>query len=192
MRQIAILASGTGTNARTIIDYFSNHPSIRVNLLMCNRPGAGVIDIANERGVRVLMIERERFFNGDAYLPELDSAGIQFLVLAGFLWKVPRTLIDAYPNRIVNIHPALLPRYGGKGMYGERVHQAVLQAGDLQSGITIHYVDEVFDNGEIIRQHTCPVEAGDTPQTLARRIHTLEHTHYPGVIEEVINLQIPR
>jgi phosphoribosylglycinamide formyltransferase-1 len=132
-----------------------------------------------------LLIEKDRFFAGDAYVPLLQSKKIDFIVLAGFLWKIPQTLISAYPNSIINIHPALLPKYGGKGMYGIHVHAAVLQSGDAQSGITIHYVDEQYDNGDVIFQETCPVLPTDTPESLAMKIHKLEHQHFPRVIEQV-------
>ncbi len=190
MQVIAIFASGAGSNALKIIQYFEGHKSIKVGLIVCNKPQAGVINIAREYGLPVLLIERDRFFRGDAYLPDLQSHQVNFIVLAGFLWKVPASLVSAYRGRIVNIHPALLPKYGGKGMYGDLVHHAVIQSGEGQSGITIHYVDEVFDNGEIIFQERCPVYPDDSPNTLAARIHQLEHEHYPRVIEETI-LQNP-
>ena len=132
------------------------------------------------------MIEKERFFKGDAYLPEFQNRKVDLIILAGFLWKVPQKLIDAYPRRIVNIHPALLPKYGGKGMYGQYVHEAILNAGEMESGITIHFVDEHYDNGDIIFQTACPVLDSDTSETLAQRIHQLEHLHYPLVIEQTL------
>lgn len=181
-KHIAIFASGAGSNARKIIEYFHASPVAEVSLVVCNKPGAGVISIAEAEGIPVLMIGKERFFRGDGYLPELKSAGIDLLVLAGFLWKIPGTLIDAYPGAIINIHPALLPKYGGKGMYGSNVHAAVIAGGETQSGITIHYVDGHYDNGDIIFQATCPVLTDDDPGSLAARIHTLEHEHYPRVI----------
>jgi phosphoribosylglycinamide formyltransferase-1 len=145
-----------------------------------------VLQIAANENIPSLLIEKENFFRGDAYVPALKEIGIGFLVLAGFLWKIPAKLIEAYPKRIVNIHPALLPKFGGRGMYGQYVHEAVLQAGERESGITIHYVDEHYDNGDIIFQTACPVLAGDTPETIAQRIHQLEYMHYPRVVEEVI------
>lgn len=186
MQQIAIFASGAGSNADQIIRYFSNHPFIKVSLVVSNKPEAGVLDIARKAGIPVLLLDKETFFRGGGYVNELKEAGIDFIVLAGFLWKIPTTLVEAYRNRMINIHPALLPGYGGKGMYGNRVHEAVIAAGENQSGISIHYVDEVFDHGEIIFQATCPVEAGDTPESLAARIHGLEHANYPRVIEELL------
>jgi formyltetrahydrofolate-dependent phosphoribosylglycinamide formyltransferase len=189
MHRIAIFASGAGTNAQRIIDYFRRHSTINVALVVCNKPGAGVISIAEREAIRVLMIEKEQFFRGNGYVDELKQAGIDFIVLAGFLWKLPPTLINAYRSKIINIHPALLPKYGGKGMYGSRVHEAVVGAKEKESGISIHYVDEIFDNGEIIFQAVCSVDENDTPETLAQKIHALEHANYPRVIEEVINLQ---
>jgi phosphoribosylglycinamide formyltransferase 1 len=183
---IAVFASGTGSNAEQIIRYFTDDPTATVALVVCNKPGAGVLSIAERAGVPTLLIEKERFFRGDAYLPELQAHGIGFIVLAGFLWKVPQALIAAYPRRIVNIHPALLPKYGGKGMYGNTVHETVILNGEVESGISIHYVDEHYDNGDIIFQTGCPVLPGDTAATLAARIHQLEHLHYPRVIEQVI------
>lgn len=184
--RLAVFASGTGTNAQKIIDYFRNSSLINVALIVCNKPGAGVVNLAAAEKLPVLLIEKEPFFRGDGYVPQLQKEGIDFIALAGFLWKIPQTLIHAYPKRIINIHPALLPRYGGKGMYGHAVHTAVLQAGDVTSGITIHYVDEHYDKGAIIFQQECAVEKEDTPETLASRIHRLEHAYYPKVIEEVV------
>lgn len=189
---IAIFASGAGSNARRIIAHFRSHPSIKVSLIGCNRPGAGVLDIAAREGIPVLIIEKERFFRGDAYVEQLQSAGIDMIVLAGFLWKVPQVLIHAYRGRIINIHPALLPKYGGKGFYGSLVHDAVLQAGEKESGITIHYVDEHYDHGDHIFQEKVAVDANDTPATLAAKVQRLEHEHYPRVIEELIQKQNPR
>ncbi len=187
--QIAIFASGAGSNAEKIMDHFRDHPRIRVGLVVCNKPQAGVIRIAARERIPVLLIEPDRFLRGDGYLPELALHRIGFIVLAGFLWKIPETLIGAYGGRIINIHPALLPKFGGKGMYGNRVHEAVLAAGEKQSGITIHNVDALYDNGAILFQARCEVVPGDTPESLASRIHQLEHRHYPRVIEEVIDSQ---
>jgi phosphoribosylglycinamide formyltransferase-1 len=184
--RLAIFASGAGSNAQKLIDYFKDSSLATVALIVCNKPGAGVLSIAAREGIPSLLIEKEKFFHGNAYLQELKEAGIDFIVLAGFLWKIPQVLIAAYPRRIVNIHPALLPKFGGKGMYGQYVHEAVLQAGEVESGITIHYVDEHYDNGDVIFQTACPVLEGDTPESIARRIHQLEHLHYPRVVEEVL------
>lgn len=184
--QIAIFASGAGSNASQIINYFKSSDSANIALIVCNKPGAGVIDIAAKAGIPVLLIEKERFTVGDNYLAELKLHQVNFIVLAGFLWKIPPGLVQAYPKKIVNIHPALLPQYGGKGMYGHHVHEAVIAAGEKQSGISIHYVDEIYDHGAIIFQATCDINADDTPGTLAQKIHVLEHANYPAVIEGLI------
>lgn len=184
--KIAIFASGAGSNAQKIIEHFRTDDSVEVALIVCNKPGAGVLSIAANEGIATILIDKEPFFRGNAYVPELQSAGIGFIVLAGFLWKIPLALIKAYPNKIVNIHPALLPNYGGKGMYGHFVHEAVIANGDAESGITIHYVDEHYDHGSTIFKATCPVFGGDTAATLASRIHKLEHEHYPRVIGECL------
>lgn len=186
IKHLAIFASGAGSNAQQIINYFRHSDLAKIELIVCNKPGAGVISIAEKKNIPVQMIEKERFFRGDSYLPELQKQKIDLIILAGFLWKIPQILIDAYPKRIINIHPALLPKYGGKGMYGQYVHEAILNAGEVESGITIHYVDEHYDNGDIIFQTACPVLDGDTAEDLAQRIHQLEHLHYPIVIEEVL------
>jgi len=186
MSHLVIFASGAGSNAQQIINYFRDSAKAKVALIVCNKSGAGVLSIAEKENIPALLIEKDRFFRGDAYLPELQKIRTDLIVLAGFLWKIPQTLIDAYPRRIINIHPALLPKYGGKGMYGQYVHEAILNAGEMESGITIHYVDEHYDNGDIIFQTACPVMEGDTPETLARRIHQLEHLHYPTIIEKTL------
>jgi formyltetrahydrofolate-dependent phosphoribosylglycinamide formyltransferase len=199
---VAIFASGTGTNAEKIIRRFNtsnktvlkgnsggadpNKLNAKICLVVCNKPGAGVLQVAAKANVNTLIIEKEQFFRGTHYLPELKEQGIDFIILAGFLWKIPAALIKAYPNRIVNIHPALLPKHGGKGMYGKKVHEAVLAAGDKESGITIHYVDELYDHGSVIFQATCPVTYGETAETLAEKIHLLEHEHYPAVLERLL------
>jgi phosphoribosylglycinamide formyltransferase 1 len=185
-RKIAVFASGAGSNAEKLIQYFKSSDIATVAMIICNKPGAGVIAIAEKENVPVLLIEKEQFFRGDAYVPLLKEKDIDFLVLAGFLWKIPQPLVNAYPKRIVNIHPALLPKYGGKGMYGQYVHEAVLNAGEVESGITIHYVDEQYDNGDIIFQTACPILPDDKPGDIAQRIHRLEHVHYPLVVEDVI------
>lgn len=183
---IAIFASGAGSNAQEIIYKFSDSAHINISLIVCNKPGAGVIQIAEKSGIPSLLIEKERFFNGDHYLPELKKHHIDFIVLAGFLWKMPAAIINEYPKKIINIHPALLPKYGGKGMYGSKVHEAVIVAGETESGITIHYVDELYDHGEIIFQASCEVAPHDTPEILAQKIHLLEHANYPGVIAGIL------
>jgi phosphoribosylglycinamide formyltransferase-1 len=187
MQQIAIFASGAGSNAKQIIRHFRNHPAIRISLIVCNKPGAGVLQIADDEKIPTLMLEKEQFFRADAYVGKLKENSIDFIVLAGFLWKIPDTLIKAYPGKIVNIHPALLPKYGGKGMYGSHVHEAVIAAGEKESGITIHYVDEYYDHGQPIFQSKVDIDPKDTPESLAAKIHQLEHKYYPVVIEEILN-----
>ena len=145
-----------------------------------------MLGIAEREGIPVLLIEKEVFFRGGAYVDELLKKDIDFIVLAGFLWKIPEALVKAYPGRIVNIHPALSPKYGGRGMYGRFVHEAVIAASDRETGITIHYVDEQYDHGRPIFQAKVIVEPGDTPETLAKKVHLLEYEHFPRVIEEVI------
>ncbi len=185
--RIAIFASGKGSNARQIIHYFSDPGShIKVALIVCNKPGAGVLDIAAKENIPALLIEKEKFFRGNGYADELKEKKIDFIILAGFLWKIPPALLRAYAGRIINIHPALLPKYGGKGMYGNRVHEAVIAAGEKESGISIHDVDEIYDHGRIIFQARCAIGENETPESLAEKIHRLEHAHYPKVIGEWI------
>ncbi|MEP7236772.1 MAG: phosphoribosylglycinamide formyltransferase [Ferruginibacter sp.] len=202
---IAIFASGAGSNAQEIINAASppsplqrergdaktevRKETYQVALIVCNKPGAGVLTIAEKAGIPSILIEKEKFFNGDNYLPELQEHNINFIVLAGFLWKMPEPVINAYPKKIVNIHPALLPKHGGKGMYGSNVHEAVIAAKENESGISIHYVDELYDHGEIIFQAKCEVAAQDTAETLAQKIHVLEHAHYSKVIDRLLQKQ---
>jgi len=183
---IAIFASGTGSNARKIIEHFRRSSIAKIALIVSNKSGAGVLKIAEENDIPTLILEKEKFFRGDGYIVELKEKKIDFIVLAGFLWKIPEVLLKAYPKRIINIHPALLPKYGGKGMYGSYVHEAVLTAREKESGITIHYADEHYDNGDIILQVKCPVLENDNAESLAHRIHALEHANYPVIIEELV------
>jgi formyltetrahydrofolate-dependent phosphoribosylglycinamide formyltransferase len=185
MKSIAIFASGTGTNAEKIIMHFQHHPEIAIKVIVCNKPEAGVLTIARTHGIPFLIIEKEKFFRGDHYVPELRAMKIDLVVLAGFLWKIPAGFIAAFRGKIINIHPSLLPAYGGKGMYGTIVHQAVITAGEKESGITIHLVDELYDHGEVIFQARCSVEDEDTATSLANKIHQLEHQYYPQIIEEL-------
>ena len=183
---VAIFASGAGTNAKKIIEYFENKTTpVKISLIVCNVPGAGVLDIAKAKGIPTLMINKEEFAS-TGYVDSLHNADIHFIVLAGFLWKVPAVLVNAYPRGIVNIHPALLPNYGGKGMYGSRVHEAVVAAGEKETGITIHWVDAHYDEGDIILQKKCSIDATDTPATVAQKIHVLEHQHFAPTIEKIL------
>ena len=190
---IAIFASGAGSNAQKIIDHFTSGPShlyrmekrVKAALIVCNNPKAGVLQIAKKEKVPKLIIERNRF-KKDGYLAELKKYEIEFIVLAGFMWKVPTEVIQSYPDKIINIHPALLPKFGGKNMYGNFVHEAVLNSGEMESGITIHYVDELYDHGKIIFQAKCSIDKNETAESLAKKIHTLEYANYPKVIEKIL------
>lgn len=187
LTNIAVFASGTGSNARRLIEHFQNSPVARVSLVVSNKSDAGVLDLAREYGVATQVIDRAGFWDGADLLAGWRDKHIDFIVLAGFLWLVPRWMVQAYPGRIINIHPALLPKFGGKGFYGMRVHEAVLAAGETESGITIHYVNEYYDAGDIIFQARCPVETGDTPADLARKVQALEHRYFPVVVEDLIS-----
>ena len=186
MKKIAIFASGNGTNAQRIIEYFHGSHQISIGLILSNNPDAYVLERARKIKIPTVCFSRKDFYASNFILDILTVQGITFIVLAGFLWLIPEYLLDAYTGNIINIHPALLPKYGGKGMYGMRVHETVIQSGDKESGITIHYVNEKYDEGQIIFQAKCRVEADDTPESLAEKIHILEHLNYPRVIESVI------
>jgi phosphoribosylglycinamide formyltransferase-1 len=188
-RSIIIFASGTGSNAQKIIDFFRNDPSVNVCLIVSNKPEAGVLNIAENEGIPTLVIEKERFFRGDAYIKDLHDFHPALIVLAGFLWKLPPALVKAFPRKIINIHPALLPSHGGKGMYGHFVHEAVIDAKEVETGITIHYVDELYDHGEYIFQARVSVENYDTADTIARKVLQLEHEHFPRVIQSLLLTQ---
>ena len=185
MRKIAILASGEGTNAEHIIRYFAGHPAIQVVVVIVSKPTAGVIKRAESLNVPVEVLSKEVFEKGTV-LEVLSRYAVDFIVLAGFLLHIPSAVLHDYSGKIVNIHPSLLPKFGGKGMYGGHVHEAVLAAKEKESGITVHYVDELYDNGKIIFQAKCPVFPEDTPELLAQRVHALEYTYYPCVIEKVL------
>lgn len=184
MKLIAIFASGSGTNAQKIIEYFSASKEIFVDSLWSNNENAYALIRAEKLGIETFTFEREEFFRSNEILDKLTERRIDMIVLAGFLWLVPRNLTELFT--VINIHPALLPKYGGKGMYGMNVHKAVLASKDKESGITIHRVNAKYDEGDIIFQATCPILRNDTPETLAARIHELEHLHYPRVIEEML------
>ena len=187
IKNIAIFASGSGTNTENIANYFKTKGLIPINLIVTNKRDAFVLERAKKLGIDSIVIEKEAWNNPQHVLSTLEKYKIDFIVLAGFLLKVPEYLIVEYQNRIINIHPALLPKHGGKGMYGDFVHQAVLTSKETESGITIHYVNEEYDQGSIILQKKCPVYPNDTVSTLATRIHTLEHTYFPLVVEELIS-----
>ncbi len=183
---IAIFASGSGSNAQRIIEYFQGHPTIRVTLVLTNNPQAGVLERATKLGVPSLVFTRAELYESDTVLQQLRETKVSFIVLAGFLWLMPSNLVEAFPDRIVNIHPALLPKFGGKGMYGTRVHEAVVQAGEKESGITIHLVNNRYDEGQVIFQAACSLSPSDTPEIVARKVQHLEHRHFPRVIEQFL------
>ena len=185
-KNIAVFASGSGTNAENIIRYFREKGSARVALVLTNRQNAFVLERAKRWGVPCAWCAKSDWESGESVLSTLREYDIDFVVLAGFLARVPDTVLHAYPNKMINIHPSLLPKFGGKGMYGDRVHEAVIASGEKESGITIHYTNEHYDEGGIICQQKCPVLPGDTPEELAQRIHRLEYEYYPKVIEELV------
>jgi phosphoribosylglycinamide formyltransferase-1 len=186
MHSLVIFASGKGSNARAIIDYFKKTKQARVSLIVSNKQDAGVLEIAKAEHIPFLIVDKKTI-NETLLEDQLISYNPSLIVLAGFLWKIPDAIITAFPNKIINIHPALLPAYGGKGMYGYHVHNAVLAAGEKESGITVHYVNEVYDSGDIILQARCPVHKKDNTDTLASRIHKLEHYYFPRAIEFLLN-----
>ena len=186
MKNISIFASGSGTNAENIIKYFSNTKTARVNLILSNKPEAMVLKRAEALNTETFVFDYTDFYKTGKVLEKLRNSNTDFIVLAGFLWLVPAEIIDHYAGRIINIHPALLPAYGGKGMYGDAVHKAVISRGDTVSGITIHYVDTHYDQGSIVFQAKCRIEPGDTPEILASKVHHLEYKHFPRVIEELV------
>lgn len=188
MTRIAIFASGSGSNAENIANYFSNNANVDVSLILTNNPNAFVLERAKRLGIKSHIFDKNDFSKNDSILHFLSKNDINLIVLAGFLLKIPENLITSFPNKIINIHPALLPKYGGKGMYGDKVHESVIEANEKESGITIHYVNENYDEGEIIFQAKCQINDTDTANDLAKKIHELEYENFPKVIENVINL----
>lgn len=186
MKRIVIFASGSGSNAENIINYFKNSEEIKVTHVLSNNPNAGVFERCSSLDIDCTLFDRESFVGEDTVLNFL-FAEADFIVLAGFLWRIPSKIVDAFPNRILNIHPALLPKYGGKGMYGMNVHKAVKRNNEIESGISIHFVNEDYDEGAIIFQATVSLSPEDTPNSIASKIHQLEYTHFPKVIEDTIN-----
>jgi|SRR5690606_9847225 len=186
MKSIVLFASGRGSNVQAILNYFKQKEAVKPALIVCNKPGAGVLDIAAAHQISTLLVDKKSIKEID-FCRQLQELKPDLLVLAGFLWKIPDTLVAAFPDKIINIHPALLPLYGGKGMYGQFVHEAVKQAGDKESGITIHYVNEHYDSGNIIVQARCSVQEEDSPESLAEKIHRLEHFYYPRVIDFLLH-----
>jgi len=184
MINLAVFASGSGTNAENLVHYFNEHPEIRISLILCNRPDAFVLQRAKQLNIPAHTFNKNDFYHNENVLKALVDYKIDCLVLAGFLWLIPDNLLKAFPQRIINIHPALLPRYGGKGMYGRYVHEAVVANGEKETGITIHLVDAEYDNGEILFQAKCPVLPDDTPEMVAAKVHELEHRYFPIVVEQ--------
>jgi phosphoribosylglycinamide formyltransferase-1 len=185
-KNIVILASGEGTNAENIIRHFSSSPMARVAAVFSNRRDAKVLLRAQRLFIPTEVFNRGQFYETGEVITLLKRYEADLIVLAGFLWLVPDSLIKEFPQRIVNIHPALLPSHGGKGMYGRFVHEAVIAARDVKSGITVHFVDEQYDEGEIISQHSCEVTANDTAESLAQKIHELEQKFFPAAIEKAL------
>lgn len=186
MKKIAVFASGSGSNAEKIIQYFYENSVAKVDLILSNRKDAYVLERAKKYGIPAYTFNREEFYHSDEILQLLKRHEIDLIVLAGFLWLVPDNLLQNYPQRIINIHPALLPKYGGKGMYGMKVHEAVVSNCDICTGITIHYINERYDEGDIIFQAQCEVLPSDTAETVAGKVHALEYEYFPRIIEEVL------
>jgi phosphoribosylglycinamide formyltransferase 1 len=184
--RLAIFASGTGSNARVFVDYFDNHPRVEVSLIVSNKADAPVLEMARQRNIDTLLLQRSAFYGSEDLLDELHHRNISFIVLAGFLWLVPAYLVKAFAGRMVNIHPALLPAYGGKGMYGMHVHTAVKAAAGKETGITIHWVNEHYDEGDVIFQKSCLLEDSDQPADIARKVLQLEHQYYTAVVEQLL------
>lgn len=182
--KLAIFASGSGTNAEAIMNHFANHDSIVVSKIFSNNADAFVLERAKKFNIPTTVFNKQEL-RSEEFLNRLIKEGFDLIILAGFMWLVPGRIVSAFENRIINIHPALLPAYGGKGMYGHFVHEAVLVNKEKESGISIHFVNEKYDEGDIIFQAKCPVEESDTPDSLANRIHKLEHQHYPEIIEKI-------
>lgn len=185
-KRIAVFASGSGTNAENLIDYFKKSSEGKVVLVVTNKSDAGVINRADRLEVPCLYFANNEWAEGAAIIEAMRHYDIDFIVLAGFLKRIPDVLLHAYPHHIVNIHPSLLPKYGGKGMYGDRVHHAVLLAGEEETGITIHYINEHYDEGDVIAQMTCPVMPEDNCESLASRVHKLEYKYYPHIVEQLL------
>ena len=186
MKRIALFASGSGSNVENIIRYFQNNNELEFPFVISNRSDAFVHERVKQLNILSYTFKRECFENGEV-LDFLKGKSIDLIVLAGFLLKVPENLLRAYPDRIINIHPALLPKFGGKGMYGSRVHEAVVASGEKESGITVHYVNENYDEGKIIFQAKCPVLSADSPDDVAAKVHALEYEHFPRVIGEIVS-----
>lgn len=185
-KNLAILASGSGSNAENLVSYFRTKETAKVLLVLANRPDAFVLERAARLGIPSVVFPKGDWQYGEKIISVLRDYEIDFIVLAGFLLRIPNSLLHAYPNKIINIHPSLLPKYGGKGMYGDKVHEAVIANGETETGITIHYVNENYDEGAIIRQVSCAVLPDDSPADVAARVHELEYEYYPQVVEQIV------
>lgn len=185
-KKIAVFASGSGTNAEKIFQYFEGREDVEVSLLCCNKPGAYVLERAGKFNIATFVFTRDDFYNSTRVIDKLKAEKTDLIVLAGFMWLVPASLVTDFEDRIVNIHPALLPKYGGKGMYGMHVHNAVKKAEESQSGITIHFVNNHYDEGNIIAQFTCELDPTDNPEDIARKVQKLEHENYPKVVDNLV------
>ena len=185
MTRIALFASGSGTNVENIANYFNGRTTAKPACVLCNNPNAFVLERAKRLGLESMTFTRTEFNDGKKIMEYLAKHDIDMIVLAGFLWLVPQYLIDAYPGRIVNIHPALLPKFGGKGMYGMHVHEAVKQSGETETGITIHLIDGNYDKGSTVFQAKVAIDPSDSPDDIANKVHALEYKYYPEVIEEI-------
>lgn len=183
---LAIFASGSGTNANAIMQYFESHPKIKVALVVTNKPQAGVIGVAKKWNVPSLVINKQQLQDEEFLLGELKKHTVNWIILAGFMVMIPPFLVQAFNDKMINIHPALLPKFGGKGMYGRNVHEAVIKTGEKKSGITIHFVNEKYDEGKIIFQAETVIEPNETIESLEHKIHKLEHANYPSVIEKLV------
>jgi phosphoribosylglycinamide formyltransferase-1 len=188
MKRLALFASGRGSNALKIIEYFQDDTTVEVALIIANKSKAGVLDIARQHHIPTFIVNRTTFYEQEILLDELRALQIDFIALAGFLWLIPTYLIEAYPNQILNLHPALLPKYGGKGMYGAHVHRAVQAAKETESGITIHYVNDNYDEGNIVFQATCVLQEQDDASAIAQKVQLLEHQHFPTIIAAALQL----
>lgn len=186
MKSIVLFASGSGSNVENIVHYFQTNTEVSICCVLSNKRDAKVFERCNRLNINALYFNKHSFYNSDCVLNVLKSLSPDLIVLAGFLWKIPDNLINTYPNKIINIHPALLPKYGGKGMYGMHVHESVKANNEAETGITIHYVNENYDEGAIIKQAKVALNPNDTPEMIAEKVHHLEYEHFPKVIEQVL------
>ena len=184
---LALFCSGSGTNAQKIIDFYKGNEKVSVQLILSNNKNAYALERATQAGIKTQTFTRDEFYNTDKVSKDLGKENIDWIILAGFLWLIPSYLVKSYPNKIINIHPALLPKYGGKGMYGMHVHESVVAAKEEETGISIHYVNEKYDEGNIIFQARCSVDKNDTPESVALKVQSLEHLYFPKIINQLID-----